>query len=290
MTHAEQQALLVHYPSGGFGHFLNGLLTTCTDGIFFRPSNNVTFSSSGDSHALELSVAKWMGYAEDFEFVVSDWATESDLCHILLVDSFIENDDPTILRQRFPGNQVIRLCIDYRAVPIVHQTCEFKAMGKTPEDDYSALPDWEHREMITLRYHYADQHDDFYLRKFSPINDEKTLNLPISWIAYNFDQLIEHLQKFLNVTFDGNRVAELYQTFLKANEKYFTGPVWAERILHSLRSGTNIDLSECTSLFDQGYVNYRIEREFNLSEIPPYTYKDWFTDTNSIRRMLGLLR
>lgn len=288
MTHAEQQALLIHYPSGGFGHFIYGLLASCTNGVFCQPDSHLSFSDNGDSHALPLSVAKWMKFEPDFEFVVSDWAKNSHLRHILLVDSAITNGDFAPLRARFPENKVVRLCIDYEAVPIIHQTCESKAHGKTIEDQHSSIP-WEQREMISLRYHFADRNPtEFYLRNFKPVIDEFTLNLPISWIAYNFDLLLDSLEEFLGESIDRITANTLHQKFLVYNQKYFMGPIWAKRILDSLRDGSNINLSECTSLYDQGYVNYRIEREFNLEEIPPYTYQNWFKDTDSIRSMLGI--
>lgn len=289
MTLAEQQALLIHYPSGGFGHFLYGVIATCTDGVFCRPESEIEFSPAGDSHALSLGVTKWIGYSPDFEFIIKDWAKNVAGTHILLVDSYINQDDFSILRSRFPTNRVIRLCIDHRAVPIVHQTCEQKAEKGTKVDVY-AETHWESRELVSLRYHYADQHpDDFYLRNFKPVIDGNTINIPISWFAYHFDQLLDTVENFIEVKFNREKTTQVYCEFIQANKKYFMGPIWADRVLDSLRTGSNIDLSECTSFYDQGYVNYCLEREFNLREIPPYTYKDWFKDTNHIRQMLGVI-
>lgn len=289
MTQAEQQALLIQYPSGGFGHFIYGLITTCTSGVFCRADIDLQISKSGDSHALQLSVDKWIGLSPNFEFVISDWAKDSPKTHVLLVDSSISNNEFTTVRQRFPSNPIIRMCIDYRAMPIVHQTCEHKAGGATDLDVYSAVT-WESREMVSLRYHYADQHpSEFYLRNFKPVVDHNTINIPISWVAYNFELLLDTLEKFIDTKFDRKKTSKIHEEFVNANKKYFMGPIWAERIIESLYTGSNISLTDCTSFYDQGYVNYRIEREFNLKEIPPYTFRDWFKDTDEIRKMLGFI-
>ena len=51
----------------------------------------------------------------------------------------------------------------------------------------------------------------------------------------------------------------------------------------------NIDLTEFTSLHDQGYINYRIEKKFNIV-IPVYDYRNWFNSTNDIAEMVHKLK
>jgi len=45
----------VWYPSGGFGHFINGILTLHGKG-FKRPTNKIEFSTTGDSHKFIMPV------------------------------------------------------------------------------------------------------------------------------------------------------------------------------------------------------------------------------------------
>jgi len=49
----------VWYPSGGFGHFVNAILTLHGDN-FVRPKKSLDFSSTGDSHSLDLVVPKYL--------------------------------------------------------------------------------------------------------------------------------------------------------------------------------------------------------------------------------------
>ena len=48
----------VWYPSGGFGHFINAVLTLHGED-FVSPKNQLIFSKNGDSHNLDLIVPKY---------------------------------------------------------------------------------------------------------------------------------------------------------------------------------------------------------------------------------------
>jgi hypothetical protein len=70
-----------------------------------------------------------------------------------------------------------------------------------------------------------------------------------------------------------------------ANSKYYNAQKVSQEILRALNDGSDFIIPPC-SLHDQGYINYCIEKEFNLKEIAPFDYKDWFKTVDDIRQML----
>ena len=92
----------VWYPSGGFGHFINAVLSLY-GGNFARPKGALTFSQSGDSHSIDLTVPayrfdQWPGAQFD-----------SDINYSVLIDNGIDNSSEQF-RTVFPDSQVIQVC------------------------------------------------------------------------------------------------------------------------------------------------------------------------------------
>jgi hypothetical protein len=284
----EKQALLIHYPSGGFGHFMNVLLSVCSRS-FYVANRAVEFSPSGDSHAFELSAKKWTHDQTDYVFSPADWATGQDLRHIVLVDLGINNDCHRTVRKQFPKNQLVRMCIDPAARSIINQTCLFKAQKQT-EFNFVHQHAWQQREEISKQYHYCDANSEYYLNKFQPIADDcYTLNLPISWLFFSFELLLTNLETFLGIIVNRTSATVLHQQFLKNNQCYAQANIWAQTVLDSLESEQHVSLADCTNIHDQGFVNYTIEKQFSLEEIPPYDYQDWFTNTQQIAQAINRL-
>lgn len=285
----EKRALLIHYPSGGFGHYMNALLTTCSH-EFHVPSADVEFSSSGDSHAFELNAAKWTRDLETYVFEPAEWAQGSHKRHIVLVDLGIDNDSHSTVRTRFPNNQLIRMCIDRDARSIVNQTCRFKA-ERQEEFDFLADNDWERREEVSKMYHYCDSNPDYYLNNFQPVvNDDLVLNLPISWLFFNFEPLLKRIESFLDIYIHREKANALHQQFMQGNSRYAQAVVWSRTVMNSLNSGGNTSLDSCSNLHDQGFINYVLEQHYELKEIPPWDYRDWFKNTEQIAQAIERLK
>lgn len=280
----ESDAVLINYPSGGFGFFLYGVLTICTNQFCSRDTD-IGMSPTGDSHQLSLSVQAWKPDETDFKFVVSDWATDIEKPHLLLIDLGITDGRIAPVRKRFPTNKIIRICIDPDGKSIIMQTCLHKAQRKTKQDFYS-LKDWEQREEISLIYHHADSNPGYYLNNYEPINDDNILNIPVTWFFFNFQEILKRIEEFLQITIDKARALELHELFLEKNLTYAQALLWSKKIMNSLSSGSVIDVTGCNSIHDQGYINYCIEKHFNIKEIPPYTYRNWFKTTAEIHSMI----
>jgi hypothetical protein len=58
----------VWYPSGGFGHFINAVLTLHGENFARPKKQQYSFSSSGDSHQLELAAPKFFKNPNNYSF------------------------------------------------------------------------------------------------------------------------------------------------------------------------------------------------------------------------------
>ena len=145
--------IIIHYPSGGFGNFINVLISMCFDAID-TPEKDFKFSADGNSHDFPKST--WCHYEDNIRLLRDD---------ILLVDSGIERDYIEPIIEKFPNSPIIRMCIDEKSKSIVTQTCRYKA-----ERSQFVLDGewWEQREQYTLMYHYGKENNDFYINNFKP--------------------------------------------------------------------------------------------------------------------------
>ena len=138
----------VWYPSGGFGHFVNAILTLHGDN-FVRPKKSLEFSSTGDSHSLDLIVPKylhecWLG---NIEFV-----NNQNYC--VLIDNGINNESDNF-KNTFANATVIKICYSNHSWPVVARTMIEKAMQSTiqqqlPVDQWESDEPWTRREKYFL--------------------------------------------------------------------------------------------------------------------------------------------
>jgi hypothetical protein len=284
----QDRALLIHYPSGGFGHFLYAVLTICGS-QFHAWDDKIEFSDTGDSHKVRLNSKVWFHMSPDYQFSVEDWADTDEKRHIVLIDSGINLDEYQVVRNRFPNNQMIRMCIDPVAVPIVRQTCLYKAERKI-EFEFKSKLDWEQREEISLSYWHALSQPDFYLNNFKPVYDQNVLNIPISWLVFQFDLVIDQLNHSLGLELDRNKARELHAEFMLHNEKYTRSTTLWRDISAALDQNINLELPDNISLHDQGYINFMLEVNYELEEISAWDYRDWFRSTSEIAQAIKKLK
>jgi hypothetical protein len=116
----------VWYPSGGFGHFINAVLTLHGDN-FVRPSNSLKFSKTGDSHNLNLVVPKYLHecWPGGIEFL-------NDKNYCVLIDNGIDNES-TKFKSIFLNSTIIKICYTDRTWPIIARTMIDKAMKSSIE-------------------------------------------------------------------------------------------------------------------------------------------------------------
>ena len=271
----------LHYPSGGFGHYMLQMMSICFDSVYC-PQTEITFSEDGNSHSYPLHHKTWF-HREKFSVVpLYDFG---DLHSICLIDSGITDDDLDYVFEKFPDARVIRMCLDTNSKSIINQTCKFKA-ERSEWDFYSDL-DWERREQFTLVYHHADKNPGYFLNNFQP--DSRCINITISDLFFNTERLLDQLtSEFGNCNY--TKFNMVHNNFLQANEKYAKGMILVNQVTEALRSDVDFDIDPNDySLHDQGYLIYWLEKQYNINEIPPYDYRDWFSSMTDIRTCLKLI-
>ena len=149
----------VWYPSGGFGHFVNAVLTLHGNN-FVRPKKLLKFSDSGNSHGLDLVVPKYLheSWPGGIEFL-------RDKNYCVLVDNGINNESEQF-KSTFPDAVTIKICYCKYSWPVVARTMIEKAMSSSieqqlPIDAWNTDQPWARREKYFLYLrsllHYVSQ-------------------------------------------------------------------------------------------------------------------------------------
>jgi hypothetical protein len=168
----------IHYPAGGFGHFLLQMSSICFEDVFC-PQEQSSFRD-GNSHDYPLHCKSWFHsekYTEEHYF---NFKGKKSIC---LIDSGIDSYEDRGMKN------TIRMCIDKDARSIVYQTCREKA--ERLDFNFDA-EDYQIREQFSLAYHQSDKNPNFYLNNWKPTS--ATININISDLFFNPHRLISQLE------------------------------------------------------------------------------------------------
>lgn len=265
----------VWYPSGGFGHFVNTVLTH--HGVdFVRPlDTQYEFSSTGDSHYNQLVAPKFAFNSTDYKFNFSDTKQYS-----VLIDNGI-NDESNNFINTFPLAKIIKMCYSSITWPIVASTAIHKAMRSNFDlelavdaDHWACSDAWAQREKYFLflsGHHCRTMWDP----------DTQCYNLSIDDLL-EYDVFCRRLGEHGIVLTDFH---ELWETWLEHNQKYIAPVIFAKTVLDAVDQGQSMDISSCQDLWTQAVVNYLIWDRFNYT-VPANHFASWFTNTDQIIALL----
>jgi len=260
----------IHYPSGGFGHFMLQMPSICFDDVFC-PQETSTFSNTGNSHDYPLHCKTWLLSAPFIKENYYDFKNKKSIC---LIDSGIHD---AIHRGT---ENTIRMCIDEHARSIVFQTCKEKAEQLNFNFD---LEEYQTREQFSLVYHHCDKNPDFYLNTWNQTST--TTNINISDLFFNPIRVVTLLEPHFGKC-NWGKFWKLWNEFITANHKYYQAQHLVNGVKYALDTGFDFKFKKDYSLHDQGYLNYYIEKRYKIS-IPVYDYQYWFTGTQHIRQMIN---
>jgi hypothetical protein len=172
----------VWYPSGGFGHFVNAILTLHGQN-FVRPKKSLTFSADGNSHNLDLVVPKYFKdcWPGRIEFVDS-----KNYC--VLIDNGIDNES-TQFKSQFPNATVIKICYSAYSWPVVARTMIEKAMSSSIESQLPVDNNWRTDEPWARREKYFLFLRDHAFRCAWKSEDENSID--VSEIYSDYDECFE---------------------------------------------------------------------------------------------------
>lgn len=267
----------IWYPSGGFGHYVNGVISLYAPG-FARPGHgSIEFSALGNSHQLPLVAPKYIHDKDhyDFEF-------EPGLNYSVLIDNGIDNRSEKF-KSLFPNASIIKITYNDLSWPVVAKTSIIKAIGDEmfshlkPETDLWADADqpWAQREKFFLYLRDGEFRDKWQASK-------DCTNLDVMDI-YDYPTLSQTLMSLLGPMPD---FSDLHQEWKQANKDYFDVVFLAQDVLKCLRNNQDMDISHITDLWTQAVINYFIWLEYSY-EIPVNDFANWFTNTRQIYELLS---
>lgn len=264
----------IWYPAGGFGHFVNSVLTLhgCK---FARPSSSqFDFSSTGDSHSLELVAPKYYNDPDEYNFLFAQEGAYS-----VLVDNGNNNETKRFLKY-FDNPKVIKICYSDHSWPIIARTMIEKGMRVDFEQEISIDSGaWSTTENWALREKYFLFLRDNHLRAMWR-QDPACDNLLIEDLL-DYTKFKQRLVEF-GITTD--TFEELWSKWFEANKKYLEPCSIAQSILDNINEYYSLD--HIVDVWTQAVVYYYIWLKYEL-EVPHNDYANWFTNTKDISIMLN---
>jgi hypothetical protein len=264
----------IWYPSGGFGHFLNAIISLHGKG-FKRPTGNLTFSNNGNSHQLDLVVPKYHHDPSNYTF-------EFDLTlnYSVLIDNGINNEGKQFLSE-FSNPQVIKVCYSNYSWPVVSLTLINKAMKSSIEENFDTK-EWNNTQSWCRREKYFLYLKDHTLRQAWK-SDTTTHNIFVEDLL-DYDLLKSKIE---NTGITLNNFKDDWTQWHKANARYFNHTVIAEQVIDNIKKNQNFNLEHISDEWTQAVIYYYIWLEFE-QEVPHSDYADFFKDTSQIKKCLKI--
>lgn len=262
----------VWYPSGGFGHFVNAVLTLHGKD-FVRPKKKLAFSSNGNSHNLDLVVPK---YVKDYYPSGIEFLHNKNYC--VLIDNGIDNESDHF-KSTFPNSTVVKICYTDYSWPVVACTMINKAMRSSIEQQLP-IGEWKTDEPWARREKYFLFLRDHKLRHaWRPTND---YTLFIDTLYGNCDEFFETL----NTIVPTEHCPALWQEWRNANVEYINPVEIAKRIMSDVNMKVPSDLTAITDVWTQAVIYYYIWLEFGV-EVPHNDFANFFINTDQIMKLVA---
>ena len=254
----------VWYPSGGFGHYINAVITQYGHG-FTRPNKTPVFSDNGDSHDMELVATKYFHDPEFYEFEF-----DPALNYCVLIDNGITNEG-TKFKKFFQDNNIIKVCYSDFTWPVVANTMIVKAAKSTLQSELAVDTDqWYSAEPWVQREKYFLFLRDHPLRKaWKPESKYDTIMV---------DDLLNYNKFYNSLPLNLNNFESLHQNWWEANKQYFLPILTAQKILKG-------QFEPVDDIWTQAVVYYQIWCQYGI-EVPHNDYSNWFKNYNDIVIML----
>ena len=260
----------VWYPSGGFGHFINAILTRYGEN-FVRPSSILNFSSNGNSHSLDLVVPKYFHNHWPYEY---EFDKNKNYC--VLIDNGI-NDKSDTFRTRFSNAAVIKICYTDQSWPVVARTMIDKAMRSSIE---LALPidEWSVDEPCARREKYFLFLRDHQLKNAWQPSDQNFINVEH---LFDYNNFYNRLNKFVGI----ESFEDIWQQWRGANSKYIDPVETANVAMQYIKNKQTFDLRQITDLWDQAVIYYYFWIWFGI-EVPHNDFANWIDSTDQLTGLL----
>lgn len=267
----------VWYPSGGFGHFVNAVLTLHGNN-FVRPGKSLTFSATGDSHSLDLVVPKY--FKETWPGGI-EFLDNRNYC--VLIDNGITSESDQF-KSTFPNSKVIKICYSDSSWPVVARTMIEKAMTSTIEQQLP-LDNWDTHEAWAQREKYFLYLRDHSLRHAWRSADPYELSNNEIDVGELYQDYTE-CHNVLNAIVEIEDFHKLWKAWRLANSKYIDPVTTAVDILSCVTADQHEDLAHVTDVWTQAVVYYYIWLRYKI-EVPHNDFANFFSNTSQIRKLVA---
>lgn len=275
--------IAISYPPGGFGHFVYHVLTHYFNETVKVADPSFTFAASGDAHASRKYAPIW-NPRDSYKPYISTQVNQHDRIVVLCDHGWNHSSVQDIWRD-FPSAHVVRMVIDEDAEPVIYHTYinktgqTFDHAQQVAQHWPEANEAWAQRENFTLWYRSRPF-------VFAPVMHPRATNLAISQLLMSPAESFLALSRDLGLTVsDPNGLVSFCRKWLTSQQQYCNIFLMWRKIINALDNDINLDLGSIQDLHDQGYINYRVERRYNI-EIPVNDYRDWFANTDELREMI----
>ena len=264
----------VWYPSGGFGYFVNAVLSLYGHN-FVRPHNQLTFSTNGNSHQLDLVVPRYyqQQWTGRFDF-------DPDKNYSVLIDNGI-NDEGDQFRDCFPSAEILKICYTDHTWPIVAHTMIKKALESTLKQEIAPdFASWQSQDDWVLREKYFLFLRDHALRSHWRPNNFST--------PLYIDSIIDYDDFYKRLTMCGINVDSfepVWESWRQANAKYIDPVTQCQQIMHNVSCGVSQQLTDVTDIWTQAVLYYYIWIEHGV-EVPHNDFAEFFYNTDQIRGLV----
>lgn len=257
----------IWYPSGGFGHYINAIVSLFGE-KFARPNNSLEFSSDGNSHSLQLVAPVYFHDPKEYSFEFSN-----DLNYSVLIDNGINNEG-TRFKEFFPGAKIVKICYTDFSWPVVAQTMIVKAMSRpiaaelpVDSDNWNSNEDWVVREKYFL---FLKDHQLRHAWRPDQIST-----------ALMIEDLLDYQKLRQKLSINLNDFDVLHHSWWEKNAQYYQPVLTAKKIL-------NGEFVPVTDIWTQAVVYYQIWCKYGV-EVPHNNYSNWFESYEDIVTMLNKL-
>lgn len=258
----------VWYPSGGFGHFINAVLSLYGEN-FARPTGTLTFSQTGDSHSIGLTVPAYR---------FDQWAGATfnpDVNYSVLIDNGIGNPSEQF-RTVFPSAHVIQVCYTDYSWPVVARTMIEKAMVSSISEQLSS---WHSADWAIREKYFLFLRDHALRSAWRPNTNDFTVYVDNLFDYNEFQNTLESCGVQLK------EFEETWNAWRLANVRYIEPVQIAQGVIDSVIQQVYQDLTTITDIWTQAVVYYFIWLAFGV-EVPHNDYAEFFKDTIEIQTWL----
>lgn len=270
----------VWYPTGGFGHFINGILSLYGKN-FARPHDQtLTFAQDGNAHKMPLVAPKYFHEPESYHFDFDPTVNYS-----VLIDNGIHNEGERF-KTFFPDAKIIRICYLNSSWPIIARTIIHKVLKTSIEQELAPGPDlWPGEHDWARREKYFLYLRDHWLQ---PLWRPNTVSVP-EQVDLAIDDLLDYTtlrNKLINFGICLEDFSSTWNEWRTVNSIFIDPVKTAHDVVDDVKRDVHKQLDHVTDLWTQAVIYYFLWTEFGR-EVPHNDYADFFNSTSQIRQWLA---